>query len=127
MNLALHQEDFFLRAIWTFTSSGHGKSPCDGLGAVVKSAARKHLLRGGPEAAFYSAKDFYNFTTEKTSRTLFSTNYVHSNQSSNRSAFSDNGELTDDEVDTISRYSSRSMEVRWLDEGDVQETFQKVL
>ncbi|CAF5140176.1 unnamed protein product, partial [Rotaria sp. Silwood1] len=40
MNLAVHLQDFNVKAAWTFTSSGHGRSPCDGLGAFVKSTAR---------------------------------------------------------------------------------------
>ena len=56
-NLPYHYQDFSLEAAWTFNSSGHGKGPCDGLGAVVKSAARKHLLKQGPEGSFSTAKE----------------------------------------------------------------------
>jgi hypothetical protein len=68
-NLLYHYQDFSLEAAWTFSSSGHGKGPCDGLGAVVKSAARKYLLKQGPEGSFSTAKEFYLFTREKVSQT----------------------------------------------------------
>ena len=94
LNLALHQQDFAIRAAWTFTSSGHGKSPCDGLGAVVKSAARKYLLKQDPEAAFCSAKDFYQFTLEKTVRTLSSIKAVFSRKSSDNNINDEEAEKT---------------------------------
>ena len=59
MNLALHHQDFGIEVGWTFSSSVHGKNPCDGLGAVVKSSARKYLLKQGPEEAFSSAKKIF--------------------------------------------------------------------
>ena len=54
-NLGLHSEDFNIKAAWTFTSSGHGKSSCDGIGIAAKSAARGYSLRQDPEADFYTA------------------------------------------------------------------------
>lgn len=34
-----HETDFGMQAQWNFLESGHGKGPCDGLGARVKRAA----------------------------------------------------------------------------------------
>lgn len=82
MNLSLHKEDFGIKAAWTFTSSGHGKSPCDDPRAVVKSSARKYLLKGDPEMTFISAKDFYTFTLQKNSRTSSQTKCADRNKSS---------------------------------------------
>ena len=127
LNLALHQQDFAIRAAWTFTSSGHGKSPCDGLGAVVKSAARKYLLKQDPEAAFCSAKDFYQFTLEKTSRIFCSKiPAIHSETSNSVIDYIEN-ESTDEETDLTTSRPTRSIEVRWLDEEEVEETFRNVL
>ncbi|CAF4975031.1 unnamed protein product [Rotaria sp. Silwood1] len=85
MNLAVHLQDFNVKAAWTFTSSGHGRSPCDGLGAFVKSTARKYLLKQGPGVAFCSAKDFYQFTLEKTSRILYTVKSERSTKTTNLS------------------------------------------
>ena len=51
-NLAGHHADFHIQASWTFSAAGHGKDPCDGIGAVIKSTATQHLLKGGPNALF---------------------------------------------------------------------------
>ena len=51
-NLADHHADFHIQASWTFSAAGHGKDPCDGIGAVIKSTATQHLLKGGPSASF---------------------------------------------------------------------------
>jgi len=116
-----------LKAAWTFTSFGHGKSPCDGFGAVVKSAVRKYLLKQRPEAAFCTAKDFYQFTLEKINRTFYSTKPVLQNQKFNTTVVSNNNHSTDEEVNTIAKHSTRSIKVKWVNEKDVEKTFQKVL
>jgi hypothetical protein len=59
-NLIHHKEDFDMEACWTFSASGHGKGPCDGIGATVKSTATRSVLTSGK--AFLSVEDFYNFT-----------------------------------------------------------------
>ncbi|CAF1502656.1 unnamed protein product [Adineta ricciae] len=115
------------KAAWTFTSSGHGKSGCDGLGAAVKSGGRKHSLKGGSAAAFTTAKDFYAFTLKKYSRAPHEPKVTHSNESSDASSITTNDELTDDEMDTISTNSKSSIEVRWLHADEVEETFEQHL
>jgi hypothetical protein len=59
-NLIYHKEDFDIEACWTFSASGHGKGPCDGIGATVKSTATRSVLTTGK--GFLSVEDFYNFT-----------------------------------------------------------------
>ena len=127
MNLALHHQDFGIEAGWTFSSSGHGKSPCDGLGAVVKSSARKYLLKHGPEAAFTSAKDFYQYILEKMNRSMSSTTYMRRSIPNTNAIDIDINDSSDEEVSEILSRPTRSIEVRWLDEEYVEETFQKVL
>ena len=52
--------------IFIFKHRGHlvqrdmENGPCDGIGAVVKSTATQHLLKGGPNASFSSPKGFLN-------------------------------------------------------------------
>ncbi|CAF4999376.1 unnamed protein product [Rotaria sp. Silwood1] len=62
LNLIHHQQDFDLEACWTFTSTGHGKGPCDGLGASVKSTATRHITTSG--ISISSAEEFYKFTVQ---------------------------------------------------------------
>jgi hypothetical protein len=64
-NLAHHHLDFNLRAVWTYSASGHGKGPCDGLEAVVKSEATQHQLRAGPTASFSNPKQFFEWCQQK--------------------------------------------------------------
>ena len=37
MNLLHHKKDFDIDTVWTFSATGHGKGPCDGIGATVKA------------------------------------------------------------------------------------------
>ena len=43
-NLCKHEEDFGLKASWTFFATSHGKSPCDGIGGTVKRVTAKTSL-----------------------------------------------------------------------------------
>ena len=45
INLCLHKEDFGLDAEWVFFATSHGKSPCDGIGGVVKRHVAKRSLQ----------------------------------------------------------------------------------
>ena len=60
LNLVHHRNDFGLDACWTFTVTGHGKSAGDGIGAVLKSTARRVSL--SKNILLSSAKDFYEFS-----------------------------------------------------------------
>ena len=39
INLMLHKNNFSMQALGTFSAAGHGKGPCNGIGATVKSSA----------------------------------------------------------------------------------------
>ncbi|CAF4664660.1 unnamed protein product [Rotaria sp. Silwood2] len=67
-SMDLLYKDFHIEASWTFSASGHGKGPCDGIGAVVKSTATNYLLKGGPNASLSSPKQFYEWCFEKNDR-----------------------------------------------------------
>lgn len=62
LNLVHHRKDFGLDACWTFTVTGHGKSAGDGIGAVLKSTARRASL--SKNILLSSAKDFYEFSRQ---------------------------------------------------------------
>jgi len=36
LNLTYHKHDFDVDASWVFFATSHGKSPCDGIGGMVK-------------------------------------------------------------------------------------------
>lgn len=59
-NLTNHQHDFGIEASWTFTSTAHGKGPCDGVGAAVKYTATRFISTSG--IVINSAEEFYAFT-----------------------------------------------------------------
>ncbi|CAF1022728.1 unnamed protein product [Adineta steineri] len=61
-NLLHHLRDFGIQACWTFSSTGHGKGPIDGLGASSKSTATRSVKSSG--TVISSAKEFYEFTKQ---------------------------------------------------------------
>ncbi|CAF4054587.1 unnamed protein product, partial [Rotaria magnacalcarata] len=66
LNLIKHNEDYQYKAEWIFYSTSHGKGPVDGLGAVVKSAARRETMRAdGPQKSFLTPVEFYKFLKQK--------------------------------------------------------------
>lgn len=60
-----HKKDFGLEAAWTFSATGHGKGPVDGIGATVKATATRAALQGRPNTNFQSALDFWSFTFDQ--------------------------------------------------------------
>ena len=42
LNLSYHKSDFGLDAAWSFFATSHGKSPCDGIGGVVKRKLKEN-------------------------------------------------------------------------------------
>ncbi|CAF1674286.1 unnamed protein product [Adineta ricciae] len=65
LNLSFHQTDFNIHAVWAFSATSHGKGPVDGLGSVLKSTGTRFMMRHGPEEAFKSAKEFYEFSARR--------------------------------------------------------------
>ncbi|CAF1690836.1 unnamed protein product, partial [Adineta ricciae] len=65
LNLSFHQTDFNIHAVWTFSATSHGKGPVDGLGSALKSTGTRFMMRHGPEEAFKSAKEFYEFSVRR--------------------------------------------------------------
>ncbi|KAJ8866600.1 hypothetical protein PR048_032460 [Dryococelus australis] len=44
-NLSLHEQDFMLKAQWSFFATIHGKTEYDGIGRTVEQLARKESLQ----------------------------------------------------------------------------------
>ena len=60
INLMHHKDDFDVEACRIFCVSGHGKGPCDGIGATAKSSANRSILMSG--TVLSAVDDFYYFT-----------------------------------------------------------------
>lgn len=111
-NLAHHHVDFNIGASWTFSASGHGKGPCDGVGAVIKSTATQHIIKGGPDVSFSSPKQFYEWCVDKNDRLVIA---------------------RPRRIDTSKSMSikmpepNRPIEVRWLSTDDVNNEFANYL
>ncbi|CAF4441079.1 unnamed protein product [Rotaria socialis] len=60
LNLAYHKDDFNMDADWVFTATGHGKGPGDGIGAVLKSTARRITL--SKNILLSNPYDFFQFS-----------------------------------------------------------------
>ena len=60
LSLVRHKADSGLDACWTFTATGHRKDAGDGIGAVLKSTARRATLF--KNILLSTAKDFYEFS-----------------------------------------------------------------
>ena len=65
LNLSFHEIDLGVRALCTFTDLFDEKGSADGLGVAVKSSTNLYLMRQGPEEAFKSAKEFYEFAKQR--------------------------------------------------------------
>jgi len=63
LNLIHHKIDFDLDACWTFTATGHGKGAGDGIGAMLKSTARRATR--SKNILISNAKDFYEFAQKQ--------------------------------------------------------------
>ena len=60
-NLMFHKEDFGVDAKCHFFATSHGKSACDGVGAVVKYQARRASLQRTSENFITTPRDLFNF------------------------------------------------------------------
>ena len=64
-NLAEHQKDFGVKADWSFSATGHGKGPWDGLAGSAKREAALESLRRPSIDQIQTPSDFYKFVKEK--------------------------------------------------------------
>ena len=63
-NLLHHYDDFAVDAEWHFHATAHGKNACDGIGASVKSNARRESLRKVSDNYILTPQDLYKWATE---------------------------------------------------------------
>jgi hypothetical protein len=71
LNLTHHHEDFGIAASWTFSSTAHGKSSVDGIGASLKYKATRRVLSGDRTDAIHTPRDLYYFASTDTSLNVF--------------------------------------------------------
>ena len=63
-----------MKATWDYLEAGHGKGPCDGLGASVKRSADSTIKQG--KATIQSSVDFYEWATQTETDTVVKYYYV---------------------------------------------------
>jgi hypothetical protein len=110
--LAHHRRDFNLEGPWTFNTTGHGKGPCDGVGAVIKSTATPYLLKGEPQASFSSPKEFVEWCFQKNDRMM-----VAKPRPINAS----------NSIPARMPEPNRPVEIRWLSADDINSEANQVL
>ena len=71
LNLVYHKVDFDLDASWSFSATAHGKVADDGVGALLKSTARRATL--SKSFLLSSPKDFYEFSKKHQMQTAMAT------------------------------------------------------
>lgn len=59
-----HESDFGMPCTWHFFATSHGKSACDGIGAVIKYQARRASLQRMSENFITNAKELFTFAKE---------------------------------------------------------------
>jgi hypothetical protein len=74
-NLIHHKSDFGLDACWTFTATEHGKGAGDGVGAVLKSTARRVTL--SKNILLSTPKDFYELSRQHQLETAYASDKVN--------------------------------------------------
>jgi hypothetical protein len=72
--LTLHKEEFGVSARWNYLEAGHGKGPCDGLGASVKRGANNAVIQN--KAVIQDAEDFYSYTQSEACKSKVDYCYV---------------------------------------------------
>ncbi|CAF4861740.1 unnamed protein product [Rotaria socialis] len=110
LNLIKHNEDYQYKAEWIFYSTNQGKGPVDGLGAVVKSAARRETMRAdAPQKSFLTPVEFYKFLKQKFCS-------KPKNPTPNTS-----------DVSTVDIIDTEKIQIWYLSETDINQHFDKYL
>ncbi|KAG1676395.1 hypothetical protein GQR58_014302 [Nymphon striatum] len=65
LNLCYHHEDFNVGASWSFFASSHGKSPCDGVGGVVKRLLSRASLQRATDNQILTVEAVLDFCINK--------------------------------------------------------------
>ena len=64
LNLSYHKSDFGLDAAWSFFATSHGKSPCNGIGGVVKRKLANESLSRLHSNQILNAEDAFLYCNE---------------------------------------------------------------
>ena len=73
-----HKEEFGVQARWNYLESGHGKGPCDGLGASVKRSADNAIKHG--KASIQNASDFFSYAQKTMEEGSSKVKYIYYTQ-----------------------------------------------
>jgi hypothetical protein len=71
LNLCYHLEDFGINAEWSFHTTSHGKSECDGIGAGAKRMASKGSLQRPDSDQITTAFKMFEFCSQQKSKIDF--------------------------------------------------------
>ena len=71
LNLTYHFHDFNLNASWSFFATSHGKSPCDGVGGMIKRKLTQASLMRPTENQILSAEAVFEFCKDSITGTTF--------------------------------------------------------
>lgn len=72
-HLMHHKDDFQLAAEWHYHATAHGKGPCDGLGAILKSEATRYSLQANPNDAITNSASLFKWAKNKFKNIIFFT------------------------------------------------------
>ena len=75
--ISTHEEEFGVQARWNYLESGHGKGPCDGLGASVKRSAEPVIKHG--KVSIQNASYFFSYA-QKTMEEGSKVKYIYYTQ-----------------------------------------------
>lgn len=70
MNIIYHFEDFGVTRKWKFHATSHGKSFCDGIGAIVKKCVSKASLQRTSCDHILNTEDMFNFCEEDLGKSI---------------------------------------------------------
>lgn len=71
LNLALHEEDFNIKAEWHFSATAHGKGPCDGVGGSIKRLAARASLQRPYHNQIQTPRDLFEWAVDNISKVDF--------------------------------------------------------
>ena len=71
MNLCMHEQDFGVKASWTFFATSHGKQPCDGIGGTVKRLVSKASLQRSLKDQILDPKAMFHFCRKNVNEIIF--------------------------------------------------------
>lgn len=64
--MCCHENDFKMKIVsYNFFATSHGKTNCDGIGAVVKRKAMLFCLRSEPEYQITNAQEMYCYLSKE--------------------------------------------------------------